>query len=172
MLPPECRSSVKPGKLMSFITLPSPQIPVAAHAGVIVVGGGPAGVCAAIAAARNGASTILLEKSGCLGGTWTTGSMGWIIDSGGDGKGKLIGEIIKTLKERNGLIFDRTAENSRNSRKGKGEQIIQNYDGKHALPRCDKREHGKIHNLLNGGVNRCGKDTVLRSVSIGNDGDR
>ena len=105
MLPPECRSSVKPGKLMSFITLPSPQIPVAAHAGVIVVGGGPAGVCAAIAAARNGASTILLEKSGCLGGTWTTGSMGWIIDSGGDGKGKLIGEIIKTLKERNGLIF-------------------------------------------------------------------
>ena len=92
---------------MKFITMPSPRIPVAGQAQVIVAGGGPAGVCAAIAAARNGAKTVLLEKSGCLGGTWTSGSMGWIIDSGGDGKGNLIGEIIQTLKERNGLIFSR-----------------------------------------------------------------
>ena len=92
---------------MPSITLPSRQIPVAAQAEVIVVGGGPAGVCAAIAAARSGASTILLERAGCLGGTWTSGSMGWIIDSSGDGKGKLIGEIIRTLKERNGLIFSK-----------------------------------------------------------------
>ena len=54
---------------MKFITMPSPRIPVAGQAQVIVAGGGPAGVCAAIAAARNGAKTVLLEKSGCLGGT-------------------------------------------------------------------------------------------------------
>ncbi|MBQ8753491.1 MAG: FAD-dependent oxidoreductase [Lentisphaeria bacterium] len=88
---------------MEYITLPSPRIPVAAAAQVIVAGGGPAGVCAAIAAARNGAKTILLEKSGCLGGTWTSGSMGWIIDADGDGKGKLLKEIMQKLKARNAL---------------------------------------------------------------------
>ncbi len=39
---------------------------------VIVVGGGMAGTTAAIAAARNGASTLLIEKDACLGGTLTT----------------------------------------------------------------------------------------------------
>ncbi|MEK8142030.1 FAD-dependent oxidoreductase [Streptomyces sp. M10(2022)] len=38
---------------------------------VLVVGGGPAGVCAAVAAARAGASTFLVERHGFLGGMWT-----------------------------------------------------------------------------------------------------
>ncbi|MBR4172235.1 MAG: FAD-dependent oxidoreductase [Kiritimatiellae bacterium] len=40
---------------------------------LVVVGGGPAGVCAAIAAARNGADVLLLEQGGCLGGMATQG---------------------------------------------------------------------------------------------------
>lgn len=40
---------------------------------VIVCGGGPAGVCAALAAARSGAKVLLLERSGALGGTATAG---------------------------------------------------------------------------------------------------
>ncbi len=40
---------------------------------VIVVGGGPAGMVAAIASARNGADTLLIEASGCLGGVATSG---------------------------------------------------------------------------------------------------
>lgn len=40
---------------------------------VLVVGGGPAGVAAAIAAARNGARTILMERYGYLGGMATGG---------------------------------------------------------------------------------------------------
>lgn len=41
--------------------------------GILVVGGGPAGVCAAIAAARMGAEVILVEEGGCLGGMATRG---------------------------------------------------------------------------------------------------
>ncbi len=42
---------------------------------VIVVGGGPAGIMATVQAARLGASTLLIEKSGQLGGTTTTGGV-------------------------------------------------------------------------------------------------
>ena len=47
------------------------EIPVAGEADVLVVGGGLAGVAAAVSAARNGASVILLEKSCVLGGLAT-----------------------------------------------------------------------------------------------------
>ena len=40
---------------------------------VLVVGGGPAGVCAAIAAACGGAKTLIVEQGGCLGGMATRG---------------------------------------------------------------------------------------------------
>jgi hypothetical protein len=43
---------------------------------VIVVGGGVAGCMAAVAASRNGAKTLLIERDGCLGGTMTTGLVG------------------------------------------------------------------------------------------------
>ena len=43
---------------------------------VLVIGGGPAGVCAAIAAARRGARVLLAEQGGCLGGMATRGLVG------------------------------------------------------------------------------------------------
>jgi len=47
---------------------PSRDITVFGEADVVVVGGGPAGIGAALAAARNGADTILVERYGHLGG--------------------------------------------------------------------------------------------------------
>ncbi|MDF2963482.1 MAG: FAD-dependent oxidoreductase [Paenibacillus sp.] len=41
------------------------------QADIVVVGGGPAGVCAAIAAGRSGASTVLIERYGFVGGMST-----------------------------------------------------------------------------------------------------
>ena len=51
-------------------------VPEAGRFDVIVVGSGPAGVCAAIAAARNGAKTLVVEKGNCLGGMATRGMVG------------------------------------------------------------------------------------------------
>ena len=47
------------------------RAPLAATADVVVVGSGSAGACAAIAAARDGASVLLIEKQGFMGGTST-----------------------------------------------------------------------------------------------------
>ena len=43
---------------------------------VIVVGGGPAGMCAALAAAREGVKVVLIEQGGCCGGMATRGMVG------------------------------------------------------------------------------------------------
>lgn len=57
---------------------PARQIPVHSRLDVIIVGGGPAGLAAAIAAARSGASTLLVERFGYLGGTATASLMACI----------------------------------------------------------------------------------------------
>lgn len=56
---------------MKTILEPQKEIPVIAETDVLVVGGGPAGLTAAIAAARTGAKTIIVERYGCLGGVLT-----------------------------------------------------------------------------------------------------
>ena len=43
---------------------------------VIVVGGGPAGIMAALASAKAGAKTLLVERLGFLGGTATNSVIG------------------------------------------------------------------------------------------------
>ena len=55
------------------ITEPEKQIPVLAETDVLVIGGGPAGTAAAIAASRSGAETCLVERYNHLGGLWTGG---------------------------------------------------------------------------------------------------
>ncbi|MFD3257230.1 FAD-dependent oxidoreductase [Paenibacillus lentus] len=53
------------------ITLPSVSIPVAREVDVLVIGGGASGIAAAIAAAKGGAQTMLVEQRGFLGGMGT-----------------------------------------------------------------------------------------------------
>jgi len=52
---------------------PGRPIPIIADVDVLVAEGGPAGVCAAVGAARAGARTFLVERHGFLGGMWTAG---------------------------------------------------------------------------------------------------
>src|SRR5688572_21240955 len=74
------------------------EIPVVAQCDVLVSGGGPAGVAAAIAAARAGARTHLIELHGCLGGVWTAGALSWILDPAD--KPGIMREIIVELERR------------------------------------------------------------------------
>jgi len=77
------------------ITEPARQTPVVARADVVVCGGGPAGVAAAVAAARQGAKTLVLEAHGCLGGIWTSGLLAYILDT--KNKNGLMREIMERI---------------------------------------------------------------------------
>ena len=86
------RSSNKNG-----VTVPEAlTTPVVAECDVLVCGGGPAGVSAALSAARSGARTVLIETHGCLGGIWTAGALCWIIDH--ENKGGIMREILHRLR--------------------------------------------------------------------------
>ncbi len=52
------------------------ELDLLAEADVVVVGGGPGGIGAAVAAAKNGAETILIERFGCPGGMASVGEVG------------------------------------------------------------------------------------------------
>jgi hypothetical protein len=60
------------------VSEPARRTPVVAEADVVVVGGGTAGVVGALAAAREGAKTILVEQLEHLGGTIHGGGMAWL----------------------------------------------------------------------------------------------
>lgn len=78
---------------MKHIREPSKMIPVMAETDVLVVGSGPGGLAAALAAAREGVDTMLVERYGCFGGNITqamVGSIAWYrhektVDAGGIG---------------------------------------------------------------------------------------
>jgi hypothetical protein len=60
------------------ILVPAAQVPVLAEADVVVCGGGCSGIAAAVAAARHGASVILLERWASVGGMATNALVnGW-----------------------------------------------------------------------------------------------
>jgi len=74
---------------------PVATLPLVDNCDVIVAGGGPAGIAAAISAARSGAKVRLFEAQGALGGVWTSGLLGCMIDFG---KSSIDREITRRLK--------------------------------------------------------------------------
>lgn len=68
---------------------------------VLVIGGGPAGVCAAIAAARGGAKVALVEKTAMLGGMATSGLVGpFMTCYNRGGKFPVVGGLFREIVER------------------------------------------------------------------------
>ncbi len=86
----------------------SREIPVE-ETEVLVVGGGPAGLASAIASARRGADTTLVENSGSLGGMATIGLVGPFMSCySADGKDQIVkgifDEVVRRMERRGGAI--------------------------------------------------------------------
>jgi len=86
--------SSAPYKVMT-VTEPKRELSIVKETDVIVCGGGPAGIGAALSAARSGAKTTLIEVHGCLGGVWTASLLSNIIDH--EGKPGIMKEIIDRM---------------------------------------------------------------------------
>ncbi len=94
---------------LKTITEPARETRVCHDTDVLVVGGGPAGVAAAVAAARNGAKTCLVERYGHLGGM-ATGGLVILIPFLSDGTqrqvlGGLLQEIVDRLDARHAALY-------------------------------------------------------------------
>lgn len=85
-----------------FVAEPGGQVPVAAEADLVVVGGGPAGTAAAIAGARNGLKVTMLERYPYLGGL-ASGGMVLVLDDMCNGSEIAVrgicGELIERLEK-------------------------------------------------------------------------
>ena len=85
----------------------------------VVIGGGPAGVCAAVSAARGGAKVALVEKTAMLGGMATSGLVGPFMtcynrEADFPVVGGLFREIVERLTRANGALCpDETPAKSR-----------------------------------------------------------
>jgi len=93
----------------------SKSVPVKKAYDVIVCGGGVAGVAAAVSAAQNGLSTLLLEKSNILGGLGTLGLINLFVPMcNGRGKQIIFGLAEKWLRMSATLGFDTIPDDWKN----------------------------------------------------------
>lgn len=94
---------------MRTFSLPAVEIPVRYETQVLVVGGGSAGVAAAVAAARNGADVTLVERTNYLGGL-ATGGLIILLLVMDDGRGSqvvagLCEEVTQRMASRGQAVF-------------------------------------------------------------------
>ena len=79
---------------------------IMAHYQVIVIGGGPGGLPAAIAAARQGKKTLLIERSAALGGLAISALplLGFVDRAGNHVLGGIAQEFIDRMAKEDGTI--------------------------------------------------------------------
>ena len=78
------------------------KIPVAKEVDVIVAGGGPAGLAAGLASARNGAQALIVERFNCLGGMGTNGLVTEFSKTA-SANGGIFKELCNNMKKLGGL---------------------------------------------------------------------
>ena len=98
----------------SSIDLPSETVRVIADVDVLVAGGGAAGIGAAVAASREGAQVMLIERYGSVGGM-ATGGLIILLLTMDDGRGRqLVGgicqELVEAMQKRNAVYYPPRSE--------------------------------------------------------------
>lgn len=89
------------------------QIPVLEEVDVLVVGGGPSGIAAAMASAREGVKTMLVERYGCFGGVISqvgVEGFAWYRHEGTIEAGGIAAEFEKVAKEMGGATKEVQSE--------------------------------------------------------------
>jgi ribulose 1,5-bisphosphate synthetase/thiazole synthase len=95
---------------------PERPLPVVHQTDVLVVGGGPAGFAAAVAAARAGVKTTVVERYGYFGGQWTGGLVLVVISTHAKENGRVVkvmrgigDELLERLVPLRGAVVNQAA---------------------------------------------------------------
>ncbi len=101
----QARPPSAPRRARPFVNL-SRRLPVRREVDILIAGGGPAGIAAALTAARQGCSVALVEAQNCLGGMGTAGLVPAFMQFT-DGVNFLAGgigrEILENLQRQDGV---------------------------------------------------------------------
>jgi hypothetical protein len=95
-MPPLAAGQVHPLESGKTIAEKPRQTRVVREVDVVIAGGGPTAMGAALAAASEGMKVLVLERHGMLGSVWTAGLLNPLMDSD---KGWLVAELIGRLRK-------------------------------------------------------------------------
>ena len=93
----EISEKIRPALGDKKVTISATALPVLAEYDVVILGGGTAGACAGISAARQGARTLVVEYLHGLGGTGTMGMIGRYWDGYREGFTEEIDQAVRNM---------------------------------------------------------------------------
>jgi len=145
---------------MGFVVEEERRTPVTDEAEVVVAGGGPAGVAAAIASSRLGVETMLIERYGCLGGLATGGLVITLVETERYGVG-VVREALERLEALGGSRLRRAASEPNTWTEGAS------FSGEE----CVNVDPELLKHVLNEMVLEAGVDLLMHSLVVGVDAD-
>lgn len=141
---------------MRFILEKEKKTPVTDEAEVVVAGGGPAGVAAAVASAQLDVKTMLIERYGCLGGLATGGLVIILVETKRYGMG-ILNETLERLRRLGGARPRRPAKEPNEWTEGAS------FSG----AECINVDPELLKHVLNEMVVEAGVDLMMHSTVVG-----